>query len=104
MKAMKKFKVIEESRFLKKQDMQNLIGGDCAPVTSICNVGNPHESCGILHIKYEYCGPGFAPEGYNNGPGGESCVGSNIEYKTSNCGGLSWFSTKCGNNGEIYIV
>ena len=55
MKAMKKFKVIEESRFLKKQDMQNLIGGDCAPVTSICNVGNPHESCGILHIKYEYC-------------------------------------------------
>ena len=78
---MKKFKVIEESRFLKKQDMQNLIGGDCAPVTSICNVGNPHESCGILHIKYEYCGPGFAPEGYNNGPGGESCVGSNIEYK-----------------------
>lgn len=101
---MKKFKVIEESRFLKKREMQNLTGGDCAPVTSICNVGRPHESCGILHIKYEYCGPGADSDGYNYDSGGETCSGSTTEYKITNCGGLGWFSTKCGSNGEFYRI
>ena len=39
---MKKFKVIEESRFLHKQDMQILAGGACAPVTSTCTMGAEH--------------------------------------------------------------
>ena len=57
---MKKFKVIEESRFLHKQDMQILAGGACAPVTSTCTMGAEHGDHCISGMIYNTC-IGVAP-------------------------------------------
>lgn len=59
MKAMKKFKVIEESRFLHKQDMQILAGGACAPVTSTWRGCRTWRHC-ISGMIYNTC-IGVAP-------------------------------------------
>ena len=100
----KKFRILEESLFLKKETLQHLVGGGCAPVSSICHAGKPYESCGILHINYQYCGPGVVPDGYWSGPGGDTCSGADIEFKISSCAGLGWFSEKCGSNGNLYVL
>lgn len=60
----KKFRILEESRFLKKETLQHLVGGDCAPVSSICTVSSPYKSdtcfpwttCGGQVVgQYEIC-------------------------------------------------
>lgn len=90
---MKKFKVIEKSRFLTYEEASNIKGG----VTQ-CNSTKQYSSCGLLSINYITCGPGVV-SGYSWTPKGESCGGNGIFFKTTNCGGIQFFSTTCeGNN------
>lgn len=91
---MKKFKVIEESRFLNKQEMQNLDGGACAPVTSICTVGSPYKSCDSIGINHTTCGGvPFKLDGYDSEA--NTCGGLGVRYEGTTCGTLPMFTDLC---------
>lgn len=86
---MKKFKVIEKSRFLADNKLSDIKGG----ATKLCDAINSYRSCGILGISFTSCGTGFT--GYANGPDGELCGGQGISFKESNCAGIGMFTTTC---------
>ncbi len=88
---MKKFKIIEKSRFLKEEDMSDIQGGvSCSP-------NSPYSACsGIGHIS---CQPA-ATLGYSsstcNGLGDLHTCGTDMNYSISVCLGWALFTSTCG--------
>lgn len=81
---MKKFKVIEESRFLNKNNMSQINGG------TSCDQGKTHNHCGTGNsgsLLYGFCRPIANSGGYKidgicvrGGVNHESCGGPGYEY------------------------
>lgn len=101
---MKKFKVLEESRFLDKNAYGNFKGGK---YITVCGSERDYKACGFLG-DLTTCGTALTVGGYqtglcNNVEFYESCSGTGILYTVSNCYGGDFFTTTCGGS-NVYKI
>lgn len=92
---MKKFKVIEESRFLRNQEMQGVIGG-CFPVSSFCTVDRPYNS-GTCP-PHETCDNGVQAFSATCNNSWFRYCGEAVKYKLQGgiCGTMVKYNALCG--------
>lgn len=95
---MGKIKILVRSRFLSNEEMNEVRGGDIT-----CTVNSPYSNCqGFPPLHYTSCGVSaqLMPTGYMTD--GSSVLCSNdMEYNSSTCMGIGFWSTTCG-TGSFY--
>lgn len=82
---MKKFKVIEKSRFLDKGMMGKMQGGY---FSKVCTDGNTYNNCPNLIMSYGLCEP-ISVSGFSSG----TCPNGALSY--SICGGTNYKYSYC---------
>jgi len=86
---MKKFKVIEESRFLNKEGMSGIRGG------TVCTPDNPYSSPGCGSMIYTTCTGGVAQFVSTPCVNMHTTCSEGMNYTQTSCWNMGLFSTNC---------